>query len=261
MGIFKRIGFLIRTILGLLVENIEDTVPLERRLAQDRADKAEMFKQMMNRATDIGAAAEGMVRQLAEQRVVASNLEQEIAHHVRAAKTAAQRGDAQTEKVEMDAATALSNDLAEAQSDLQEMEASVNDALKDKDAARVMVLEQSRQLAQLAQHDSRLIARVRISQMRQQSTALKEAMLNLVPGDQSDIRARAAAQASKLADRTKSRSEIVDALWQQQKGKRVVTTTNAGAEILSRIQKEVGYQPEEAAEEQTAPVASTRSAS
>ena len=64
------------------------------------------------------------------------------------------------------------------------------EALSDKKEAIAMVLDQAKELESLARGDARLVARARMTEMRRQQLQLREQMMELVPGDQSNVRAR-----------------------------------------------------------------------
>lgn len=142
--------------------------------------------------------------------------------------------------------TSSALDLGEAEAEVAEMELMVEEALRDKEEAKSMLLRQARELEKLARKDSRLVARVRISEMKEQSLELKEAMLNLIPDDADNMRSRAIEMSKKKKARVDSRSEIVDALWQQKRRGEIardMQTTARGAQILRAMQSEVGYAP------------------
>lgn len=242
----RRLIRFLRMILSWLVSGIEETVPLERHLAYDRQERAQKVKRMMDGATDVGEAAEMMVQGLAEERIRAANLRQEIIGHLNVAQAAAARSDTITEETEQAAAAALADELAEAEADVEKFERDVDDALRDKEEAKQMVLVQARELEQLARRDASLVGRVRITQMKDESTRLREAMLQLIPEDRDDIRARAVDRAKRREARVKSRTELVDALWQQKRRGLIDRRTQVsarGAQILRQLQQEVGYVP------------------
>ena len=231
---------------SLLVEGLEDSVPLERRLAYDRQEKAAKFRKMMDAATDVGEAAEYMVQGLAESRIIKANLIEETRGYLQSAKAAQTRGDLASEEDALAAAAALADDLVEAEVEVMELEAIVEEALQDKQDAKHMLLRQARELEKLSRKDARLVARVRISEMKEESLKLKEAMLNLVPGDADNMRARAIEMSKKKKARVNARTEIVNALWQQKKRGQIardMQTTARGADILRAMQAEVGYAP------------------
>lgn len=249
MSVFRRIGDMFRMFFSFFLEGAEDSVPLERRLAYDRTKRAENLKKQMGAAEDVGAAAEMMVQQLAEARIVAANLRQEAKAHLEAASAAAHRGDAVTQEREESRATALAEELAMAEEEVYMLESLVEEALSDKREAIDMVLDQSKQLEKLARGDSRLVARARMTDMRRQQLELREQMMDLVPGDQSNMRARIQEQVVKDEARYKARRDVVDALWDQ---KRTSTTervaqTAKGAAKLAELKAEVGYQHDPAA--------------
>lgn len=243
----NRLWELLQIVLSIFVDRAEDAIPLERRLAYDRTRRSGSLKNMMGSATDVGEIAEQMVQSLAEARIIQGNLRDEIAGHLKAAKAAAGRGDLVTEAREKDMAAALADDVAEAEAEVAELEAMANDSLSDKQEALQMVLDQAQELERLAQKDARLVSRVRMSGMRQQSLDLKEQMLDLIPEDTSTIRQRATEQAKRTENRVKARGDVVNALWQQRrKGttvNRASQMTSRGSEILAQISAEVGYTP------------------
>lgn len=245
MSFFRRIKDLFRMIFGIFLESAEDSVPLERRLAYDRAKRAENLRKQMKSAEDVGAAAELMVQQLAEARIVAANLRQEAKAHLKAAASAAARGDKATQEQEEARATALAEELASAEEDVRALEQLVEESLADKQAAIDMVLEQARELEKLARGDARLVARARMTEMRRQQLELREQMMELVPGDQSNIRARIQERVAQEEARYRARRDVVDAMWRQKAGARAraATTTAAGAALLEELKQEVGYAP------------------
>ncbi len=241
---FKRIWHFFRMLTSMFFDFAEESVPLERRLAYDRQEKASKLRGMMDKATDVGQTAEMMVQSLAEARITAANIRSEVKAHVQAAKSAASRGDKVTEENENAAAAALADDMAEAENEIAELEQLVNETLRDKKDARDMVLGQARELERLARQDARLVARVRISEMRGQALELREAMLQLIPEDRDNFRQRAQQGAQKSQARVKARTELIDALWDQKRRgtlARSAVSSARGRNILAEIQEEVGY--------------------
>lgn len=244
MGIFRRIADLFRMIANIFVESAEDSVPLERRLAYDRQKRAENLRKQMGAAEDVGAAAEMMVQQLAEARIVAANVRQEAKAHLQAAQSAANRADEVTRQQEEARASALAEELAAAESDVEMLEQMVTEALSDKKEAISMVLDQAKQLESLARGDARLVARARMTDMRRQQMQLREQMMDLVPGDQSNIRARIQESVVRDEAKTRARRDVVDALWKQKQRTatdRALATTAAGAAKLDELKSEIGY--------------------
>jgi len=244
MGILQRIKDLFRMIASLFVESAEDRVPLERRLAYDRQKRAENVKKQMAAAEDVGAAAEMMVQQLAEARILAANVRQETKAHLQAAHSAAMRGDDVTRQQEEVRASTLAEELAAAESDVALLEQMVSEALGDKKEAIAMVLDQAKQLESLSRGDSRLVARARMTEMRRQQLQLREQMMDLVPGDQSNARARMQEQVVKDDAKYRARRDVVDALWNQKQrttGDRALATSAAGAAKLEELKQEMGF--------------------
>lgn len=251
MGLFRRIFELIRMFFSGFVESAEDSVPLERRLAHDRLRRAENVKKQMGAAEDVGAAAEMMVQQLAEARIVAANVRHEAKAHLEAAQAAGHRGDTVTQAQEMARASALAEELATAETEVAELEELVGEALSDKKEAIAMVLEQSKELERLARNDTRLVARARMTSMRREQLALREQMMDLVPGDQSNMRARIEEKVEKDAAKFRARRDVVDALWDQKRRMttdRALQTSAAGAAKLEELKAELGMSTPERAE-------------
>jgi hypothetical protein len=244
MSVFSRIGDLFRMFFSFFLEGAEESVPLERRLAYDRTKRASNLKKQMGAAEDVGAAAEMMVQQLAEARIVAANVRQEAKAHLEAANAAGHRGDTVTQQREEARAVALAEELAAAEDEVVMLENLVEDALFDKRESIDMVLEQSKQLEKLARGDSRLVARARMTEMRREQLQLREQMMDLVPGDQSNMRARIKEQVAKDDARFRARRDVVDALWDQKRSASTdrVAQTAAGAAKLAELKAEVGYQ-------------------
>jgi hypothetical protein len=244
MNIFKRISEIIKMFFSGFVSGVEDNIPLERRLAHDRLSRSENLKKQMGSAEDVGAAAEMMVRQLADARIMAANLRQEAKAHIEASIAAAKRGDTVTQEQEEVRASALAEELAEAEADIVGLEQMVGDSLADKKEAIAMVIDQSKELEKLARSDSRLVGKARITSMRRQQLELRERMMDLVPGDQSNIRARMEEQVQKDTDRFRARKDVVDAMWKAKTDVRrsaAHETSAAGAAKLEELKREMGY--------------------
>lgn len=244
MGIIQRIKDLFRMIASVFVESAEDSVPLERRLAFDRQKRAENLRRQMGAAEDVGAAAEMMVQQLAEARIVAANVRQEAKAHLQAAQAAAARGDDVTRQQEEARATALAEELAAAEEDVAALEQMVEEALHDKKESISMVLDQAKELETLARGDTRLVARARMTEMRRQQLELREQMMDLVPGDQTNVRSRVREQVQKDEAKYRARRDVVDALWSQKQRAttdRALATSAAGAAKLEELKQEIGY--------------------
>jgi hypothetical protein len=244
VNFWQRIKDLFRMMFGGFVESAEDNVPVERRLAYDRVKRAENLKKQMGAAEDVGAAAEMMVQQLAEARIVSANVRQQAKTHLLRAQAAAAKGDTVTQQQEEAAATQLANELAESDAEVRDLEALVEDSLSDKKEAIQMVLDQSRELEKLARGDQRLVARARMTDMRKQQLELREQMMDLVPGDQSNQRARIQEQIGKDEARYRARRDVVDAMWDAKTDARKssqMETTAAGQVKLDELMNEVGY--------------------
>src|SRR5690348_9583304 len=253
-AVFQRIRNFFGAIFGIFMTKAEDAVPLEERLKYDRQRKAQGLKQQMDRAANIGALANEAVAELAEQRSEVAALRDEAKDHVQQAQAAAARGDSAEEERQMAMAAQKSDELAQAQIDLAQLEKDVNDALSNKEAAKKMVFDQAEQLQKLARNDSRLVRQVQMTQMREQSLALTEEMAQIIPEDRDNLRDQIKQSADRRSARYDARKEIVDGLLERQQ--RSANASRAqisarGRNVLAELQAEVGYTP--AAARATAP--------
>jgi len=244
--VFQRIRNIFGAIFGIFVTRAESAVPLEERLKYDRQRKAEGLKGQMNRAANIGALANEAVAELAEMRSEVSGLREEAKEHVRLAQLAAARGDADEEEKQMILAGQRSDELAQAQAELAQLEKDVNDALANKEAAKQMVFDQADQLQRLSRNDSRLVRQVQMTQMREQSLALTEEMAQVVPEDRDNLREQVRQATDRRTARYEARKELVDGLLErQQRSQRAsrAQITAQGRNVLAELQAEVGYTP------------------
>lgn len=243
---FERLRNIFGSIFGIFLTRAESAVPLEERLKYDRQRKAQTLKQQMDRAANIGALANEAVVELAETRSEVEGLREEAKEHVRLAQLAGSRGDSAEEERQMSLAAQKSDELAEAQAELARLEADVNDALSNKEAAKKMVFDQAEQLQKLARNDSRLVRQVQMTQMREQSLALTEEMAQIIPEDRDNLRDQIKQSADRRSARYDARKEIVDGLLERQQ--RSANASRAqisakGRNVLAELQAEVGYTP------------------
>lgn len=254
---FRRIRNLFGAIFGIFIRRAEDAVPLEERLRYDRERKGQTLKTQLNRAADVGALANEAVAELAEVRSEVAALRDEARENVRLAQAAAARGNAEEEERLMALAAQRSDELAQAQAELAQLERDVNDALTNKEAAKQMVFDQAEQLQKLARSDSRLVRQVQMTQMREQSLALTEEMAQVVPEDRDNLREQVRQAADRRTARYDARKELVEGLIERQQRTTRARQTQISAQgrnILAELQAEVGYAPTAA----TAPAAVTR---
>ena len=80
------------------------------------------------------------------------------------------------------------------------------------------IRDRSKELEKLARNDTRLVARARMTGMRRQQLELRERMMDLVPGDQTNARARVEEQIGKDEVRFRARRDVVDAMWESKRG-------------------------------------------
>lgn len=250
----QRIRNIFGSIFGVFMGKAEDAVPLEERLKYDRQRKAQLLKQQMDRAANVGALANEAVADLAEMRSEVATLREDAKEHIRLAQAAAARSDGDEEERQLAIAAEKSEELAKVQAELAQLERDVNDALVNKEAAKQMVFEQAEQLQQLARNDSRLVRQVQVTQMREQSLALTEEMAQIVPEDRDNLRDQIRQQAERRTARYEARKEIVDGLMERQQRTQRVSKARVSAQgrnLLAELQAEVGYTPA------TAPAAAT----
>ena len=247
---FQRIRNMFGAIFGIFVTRAESAVPLEERLKYDRQRKAQGLKGQMDRAANIGALANEAVAELAEMRSEVSALREEAKEHVRLAQIAAARGDTDEEEKQMVLAGQRSDELAQAQAELAQLEKDVNDALANKEAAKQMVFDQADQLQRLARNDSRLVRQVQMTQMREQSLALTEEMAQVVPEDRDNLREQVRQATDRRTARYEARKELVEGLIERQQRTQRASRAQISAQgrnVLAELQAEVGYTPTAAA--------------
>jgi len=244
--VFQRIRNFFGAIFGIFMTKAEDAVPLEERLKYDRQRKAQGLKQQMDRAANIGALANEAVAELAEQRSEVAALRDEAKDHVQQAQAAAARGDSAEEERQMAIAAQKSDELAQAQLDLAQLEKDVNDALSNKEAAKTMVFDQAEQLQRLARNDSRLVRQVQMTQMREQSLKLTEEMAQVIPEDRDNLRDQVKQSTERRTARYEARKELVDGLMERQQHASNASKARISAQgrnVLAELQAEVGYTP------------------
>ncbi len=243
---FQRIRSFFGSIVGIFINRAESAVPLEERLKYDRQRKSQGLKGQMDRAANVGALANEAVAELAEMRGDVAGLREEAKEHVRLAQLAAARGDSDEEEKQLGMAGQRSDELAQAQTELAQLERDVNDALQNKEAAKQMVFDQADQLQRLARNDSRLVRQVQMTQMREQSLALTEEMAQVIPEDQDNLREQVRQATDRRSARYESRKELVDGLLERQqratRGSRAQVSAQ-GRNVLAELQAEVGYTP------------------
>jgi len=79
--------------------------------------------------------------------------------------------------------------------------------------------------------------------MRRQQLELRERMMDLVPGDQTNARARVEEQIGKDEVRFRARRDVVDAMWESKRGSQrdaMTQQTAAGAAKLEELKREMG---------------------
>ncbi len=229
----ERVKVWARVALGALVQFEDKRVPLERRLALDWRKRRAEYRRMLEETADIGEAASGLARALAEARVLAIQAERDLDTRLQAAAAAERRGELQEATRQQQAAAALADSLAQAVRNVQDVERLVDEALQNDERARRMVLDQAVRLAQLAGTDAQLVAVVQTNQMRAATLELQREARGSSSGE--DFRGRALAAAEHLSDQLASREEITGGTWSSDR-----PATAAGAAQLARAKARLG---------------------
>lgn len=224
-----------RVALGNLVEFEEKRIPAERRLALDWRRRREEYRAMLEQAADVGEAASGIARALAEARVVAAQVAHDLDGHMQAEQQAAAGGDAAEAARHRRAAAGLADGLAQAERNVADLEALVNEALQNNERARRMVLEQAVELSQLAGTDAQLVALIQANQMRASTLSLQREVRELSADERGSFLGRALAAAQRMGDQLAAREEITGGTWSADR-----PATAAGEEQLERAKARLG---------------------
>lgn len=216
---------------GLIVEVVDDAMPLERGLAAHRQVQANNVKKMADTATDVRDLAYQMAADLAAEKIVLSEIT-EAARKRR--KSFATQEEAKKDKEYI----RLTEEIAESRENVAELEAMVAESFADSDEAIKMINQESDNLARVARQDAQLVRKEKMTTLREQQLASKEAILKIFPEDQSDYRARQSKKLDKRVTRLKSRTDVVNAMWQHQNPAGEQPEVGAGAEgVMEEIEK------------------------
>jgi|SRR3989344_6102483 len=242
---FKRLRNLFRMLFSFLIEDAEDRVPLERRLAFDRQERSRKIDGMKESAISHAERAEMLVQRLAEANIKAANRREEIKMHLTKAKNAKSK---EAEEEELANAAILADDLAEWETYREDLQEDVDDSFAEKQENIRMISQQVRDLEMLAGKDDRTVAKVYMAKMKEERARLRESMLGLIPERDDDFRQKAEAKASRMVASSNAREEITNALWKAKKEGQIARNTQTSArasQLLRDLGQEVGYAPTE----------------
>lgn len=223
-----------RTIVQLLKDMIwlpiEDSIPLERRLAANRTVQGNKLRQMADSATSVGEMANEMSDSLgAEKAVLATLLDKakKLRQTLGTAEAAAQNKEF----------VRLCSEIAESRANIAELKDMVRDSFSDKEEAITLINEQSDNFARLARQDAGLIRRDKMVGLREQQQQMKENILHVFPEDQSDMRARAVAKLDKREHRLAARKDVINAMWEHQTAGQPEEVAPDAAGVMAEIEK------------------------
>ncbi len=216
---------------GLIVEAVDDSMPLERGLAAHRSVQAKKVKKMADTATDVRDLAYQMANDLAAEKVVLNEVTE-------AAKKRRKSFVTQEEAKKDKEYIRLTQEIAESRENVAELEAMVAESFADSDEAINMINTESDNLARVARQDAQFVRKEKMTSLREQQLASKEAILKIFPQDQSNYRARQSKKLDKRITRLKSRNDVVDAMWQHQNPAGEQQEVGSGAEgVMDEIEK------------------------
>ncbi len=233
-------------------DSAEESIPLERRLAQARKKRKELLSDGINDAAKMGEYAQDISQQRAELLITF----QDTLDDIKAAKEdalAAQKAGRTEEEASHNAdAVRLANEAAEIKAELDSLDKDVEEAFADFRDARLMIVELSRDIQAQARGDIKLVAKVARTDLKEKMLKLKESMLGLTTADDSaeGLRTRALAKAEQKERNINARALVIGDLWEEHRGHRVAESrriSRAGEEFLANAEKEIGYTPTEPA--------------
>src|SRR5262249_44011777 len=167
--LFRKLGQWLSMLTGIFVERTDDRFSVERRLQYDRQQRAEQLKRQRTLAVDIGAYAAELTPDLGGAVVEGEDLRSQARDHVARANAAKARGDETTENEELARASQLAEELAEAETHLNQLNAEKDAALKDKEEAYAIIEDGINQLRAQAREDARLARRTGMAELRERS--------------------------------------------------------------------------------------------
>lgn len=215
---------------SLVIENVEDRVPLERRLAANRTVQAKKLRAMADSATTVGEMANELSDSLGSEKAILATL-LEKAKKLRQAMGSAEAAAKDKEY------SRLCGEIAESRKDIADLEAMVNESFVDKQQAIDMINEQSDNFARLARQDASLVRRDKMVGLREQQQAMRENILRVFPEDQSDVRQRAAKKLDKRENRLNARKAVIDAMWDHQSAGQPEEIAPDAQSVMDEIEK------------------------
>lgn len=215
---------------SLVVESVEDAVPLERRLAANRQVQAKKLRTMADSATTVGEMANELADSLgSEKAVLATLLEKAKGRRLKLGSSEAAVKDKEYSH--------LCSEIAESRKDIADLEAMVNESFADKQQAIDMINEQSDNFARLARQDASLVRRDKMVGLREEQQAMRENILRVFPEDQSDVRQRASKKLDKRENRLNARKNVIDAMWEHQSAGQPEEVAPDAQSVMDEIEK------------------------
>lgn len=215
---------------SLVLEGVEDQIPLERRLAANRTVQAKKLRTMADSATTVGEMANELADNLGSEKAILATL-MEKAKSRRQALGSKEAADQDKEY------KSLCAEIAETREEIADLEKMVSESFADKQQAIDMINEQSDNFARLAREDAALVRRDKMVGLREQQQEMREQILRVFPEDQSDMRQRAAAKIDKRENRLASRKSVIDAMWEHQNAGRTQEVTPDAKGVMDEIEK------------------------
>ncbi len=220
----------IELLKGLIFEPIEDSIPLERRLAANRTVQGRKLRLMADSATSVGEMANEMSDSLGQEKAVLAILLDKATKRRKAVGSADEAAkDAEYVR--------LCGEIAESRKNIDELEDMVNDSFADKAEAIKMINEQSDNFARLARQDASLVRRDKMIGLREEQQSMRENILKVFPEDQSNVRERASKKLDKRERRLSAREDVIDAMWQHQSAGKPEEVAPDAAGVMAEIEK------------------------
>lgn len=246
MFLFQKIGEWLSMLTGIFVERTDDRFSVERRLRFKRQQRATELKRQRTLAVDVGAYAAELAMDIGEAVVEVEDLRAQARDAVQRASAARARGDAQGEREALARASALAEELAEAEDHLAVLQQEKEVALRDKEEAYTIVEEGIEELRRQAREDARLARHAGMAQLRERSLAMKEKLSEMIPEDRDNTRQQIEQGLRKREARYEARKELVDRVLVRQQQERLAEREEISAKgraNLSELFAEVGYVP------------------
>jgi|WetSurMetagenome_2_1015567.scaffolds.fasta_scaffold81321_2 hypothetical protein len=215
---------------NLVVEEAEDSMPLERLLAANRTVQAKKLRTMADSATTVGEMANELADNLGSEKAVLATL-------LDKAKARRQTLGSQDAAAKDKEYISLCTEIAESRKEVADLESMVNESFADKQQAIDMINEQSDNFARLAREDSTLVRREKMVDLREQQQQMREEILRVFPEDQSDVRQRAASKLDKRENRLESRKSVIDAMWEHQSAGKPQEAAPDAQGVMAEIEK------------------------